>query len=263
MKITKKQLDRLVEGLVKEQWADWELGLGEKPDEQDEKFPFPNDDSDDDLQEQFEWTDEELASMGEEEDEAEADDWFSNFTGELTGVEDEDEKAWNDEMAHMQKKHGWSDQPKRIGSSDTPPWSEFESDEDEDNQPWDDEYVGKADRAERHVQEAKKKKKHKSPAEKVRKPTAPPSRQHKDPTRYDRKRDKKVPLDEVTPRGSMMRGKGENVASTLVNKVMADLRRILGQKASWVDVHSWEQLEQALTQVARQAYSELDELDLD
>lgn len=227
MKITKKQLDRLIEGLVKEQ---------------------------------FEWTGEELASMGEEEDEA--DDWFSNFTGELTGVEDEDEKAWNDEMAHMQKKHGWSDQPKRIGSSDAPPWSDFESDEG-DNQPWDDEYVGKADRAERHVQEAKKKKKQKSPAEKVRKPTAPPSRQHKDPTRYDRKRDKKVPLDEVTPRGSMMRGKGENVASTLVNKVMADLRRILGQKASWVDIDSWEQLEQALSQVARQAYSELDELDLD
>lgn len=36
------------------------------------------------------------------------------------------------------------------------------------------------------------KKKEKSPAQKVRKPTAPPSKVHKDPTKYDRKKEKKV-----------------------------------------------------------------------
>lgn len=231
MKITKKQFDRLVEGLVKEQWADWELGLGEKPDEQDEKFPFPNDPDlhdndleDEDLNEQFEWTDEELASMGDEEsDKEEADQWFSDFTGELTGTEDED-----------------------------------------DDYPWDDEFVGKADRSERGMQEAKKKK-NKSPSEKVRKPTAPPSRQHKDPTKYDRKRDKKnVDLNEMRPmsrRGSMMQGKGENVSSFFVNKMMAEIKRLLKGKMDWVDLDSIQRLEKALTDVARQAYSELDEVD--
>jgi hypothetical protein len=231
MKITKKQFDRLVEGLVKEQWADWELGLGEKPDEQDEKFPFPNDPDlhdndleDEDLNEQFEWTDEELASMGDEEsDKEEADQWFSDFTGELTGTEDED-----------------------------------------DDYPWDDEFVGKADRSERGMQEAKKKK-NKSPFEKVRKPTAPPSRQHKDPTKYDRKRDKKnVDLNEMRPmsrRGSMMQGKGENVSSFFVNKMMAEIKRLLKGKMDWVDLDSIQRLEKALTEVARQAYSELDEVD--
>lgn len=229
MKITKKQFDRLVEGLVKEQWADWELGLGEKPDEQDEKFPFPNDPDlhdndleDEDLNEQFEWTDEELASMGDEEsDKEEADQWFSDFTGELTGTEDDD-------------------------------------------YPWDDEFVGKADRSERGMQEAKKKK-NKSPSEKVRKPTAPPSRQHKDPTKYDRKRDKKnVDLNEMRPmsrRGSMMQGKGENVSSFFVNKMMAEIKRLLKGKMDWVDLDSIQRLEKALTDVACQAYSELDEVD--
>lgn len=231
MKITKKQFNRLVEGLVKEQWADWELGLGEKPDEQDEKFPFPNDPDlhdndleDEDLNEQFEWTDEELASMGDEEsDKEEADQWFSDFTGELTGTEDED-----------------------------------------DDYPWDDEFVGKADRSERGMQEAKKKK-NKSPSEKVRKPTAPPSRQHKDPTKYDRKRDKKnVDLNEMRPmsrRGSMMQGKGENVSSFFVNKMMAEIKRLLKGKMDWVDLDSIQRLEKALTEVARQAYSELDEVE--
>lgn len=232
MKITKKQFNRLVEGLVKEQWADWELGLGEKPDEQDEKFPFPNDPDlhdndleDEDLNEQFEWTDEELASMDSDKQggDEEADQWFSNFTGELTGTEDEG-----------------------------------------DDYPWDDEFIGKADRSERGIQEAKKKK-NKSPSEKVRKPTAPPSRQHKDPTKYDRKRDKKnVDLNEMRPmsrRGSMMQGKGENVSSFFVNKMMAEIKRLLKGKMDWVDLDSIQRLEKALTDVARQAYSELDEVD--
>lgn len=245
MKISKQQLNKLVEGLVKEQWADWELGLGEKPDEQDEKFPDDDDylpyrpfqdappgdpywdfnDGEDDLYEQFEWTDEELASMDSDKqgEDEEADQWFSNFTGELTGTEDEG-----------------------------------------DDYPWDDEFVGKADRSERGMQEAKKKK-NKSPSEKVRKPTAPPSRQHKDPTKYDRKRDKKnVDLNEMRPmsrRGSMMQGKGENVSSFFVNKMMAEINRFLKGKMDWVDLDSIERLEKALTDVGRQAYSELDELD--
>ena len=37
----------------------------------------------------------------------------------------------------------------------------------------------------------------KGPADKVRKPTAPPSRPHKSPKDYDRKREKEIPLDET------------------------------------------------------------------
>lgn len=45
------------------------------------------------------------------------------------------------------------------------------------------------------IKEAKKKKE-KKPHEKVRKPVAPPSKKHKDPTQYDRKKDKRVDIDE-------------------------------------------------------------------
>lgn len=331
MKITKKQFDRLVEGLVKEQWADWELGLGEKPDEQDEKFPFPNDPDlhdndleDEDLNEQFEWTDEELASMGDEEsDKEEADQWFSDFTGELTGTEDEDDDyPWDDEfvgkadrsergMQEAKKNRCW-DGYKPV--KDKKPYSKGSCEkvdeavgveQDEELEQARRKFIGKkitvkdgdvvrivqvtreersgrlmawyeyervqvhtgwvwVDKLEEKLQEAKKKK-NKSPSEKVRKPTAPPSRQHKDPTKYDRKRDKKnVDLNEMRPmsrRGSMMQGKGENVSSFFVNKMMAEIKRLLKGKMDWVDLDSIQRLEKALTDVARQAYSELDEVD--
>lgn len=191
MKISKQQLDKLIESLVKEQ---------------------------------FEWTDEELSSMDSDKqgEDEEADQWFSNFTGEMTGTEDES-----------------------------------------DDYPWDDEFVGKADRSERGMQEAKRKRTNLHP--KVRKPTTPPSRQHKDPTKYDRKRDKKnVDLNEMRPmnrKGLMGQGKGENVSSFFVNKMMAEIKRLLKGKMDWVDLDSIQRLEKALTDVARQAYSELDEVD--
>jgi hypothetical protein len=191
MKITKEQFNRLVNQLVKEQ---------------------------------FEWTEDEISSFGNDAEESE--EWFSNFTGE-----DED---------------------------NTEPVSD---------QPWDDEYVGKADRAERSVQEAKKKK-HKSPSEKVRKPVAPPSKKHKDPTKYDRKRDKKdVDLNEMRPmsqRGSMMQGKGEEVVKRFVEKHLIAIANSLGGRGGkWGRVNDEvkNNLKSVLRQVALEAYGHLDDVD--
>jgi len=191
MKITKEQFNRLVNQLVKEQ---------------------------------FEWTDEELSSFGNDAEESE--EWFSNFTGE-----DED---------------------------NTEPVPD---------QPWDDEYVGRADRAERSVQEAKKKK-HKSPSEKVRKPVAPPSKKHKDPTKYDRKKDKKdVDLNEMRPmsrRGSMMSGKSEQVIETFVSAITKEIETRLRARKGTLDNVSdktFFALDSVLRQIAVQAYGHLDDVD--
>jgi len=43
--------------------------------------------------------------------------------------------------------------------------------------------------------------------------------------------------------------------------MMAEIKRLLKGKMDWVDLDSIQRLEKALTDVARQAYSELDEVD--